>query len=834
MAYAHYDFGGVGTTPRWLATGPQTSPLTHLAGVTPADGSPFGQGGRWAMNYWAFDPEVAALKQRAYAAMPAETARLRGALEGAPQAMLDAQAPAGGAWRFAVTGDDGVVDFSRFNFTPSLMEAALSVAIAAPEARTVRATLLTIGPVQLWLNGALAFEDAERFSYVALRRIPVTLTLHEGLNAIMLYGAMLGWREARLALGMALTPSDAVGLTAAIDIGDIDPSAWAAAESDVQAVQLRTFAVANQPARIWCADDAPAAVTVDAELTIPIPDTPWARLIGLDVPAERARLTIAPGQSADLPLSSALLTLFDRLPGENALRLTVQPVVADDAPWGRHLARHYELWASTSPFSTAPYSTYDQRLAEARYHLAGMVYDVPSSLAAVAIGRAPHIDSAAIAVACAFIDDRADCADFYTVGLLAALYWHADTSVLRPEDQAKIETALRGFKYWIDEPGIDGMCYFTENHQMLFHVSGYLVGQLYPEWVFSNSGLTGAQQRDKAIPKIMRWISTRLEGMFSEWDSNAYMTLDAFALLALVEFADDAQIVDSASRLLDRLFGSLADHTFHGVLGTSHGRCYVSALKSARVENTSPLCRIAFGMGQFNGETRATSLLALARKYRVPELIQRRGAATEGVQTTRARSQGTLIVESDMKHQPWHVETLTVRTPDVMLSAAVDVFPAAPGTMGIQEHLWQATLSPEAIIFTTYPGNSQEHGNARPNFWAGSATLPQVTMTDCDLVCRYQVDPTVGLGFTHAYFPCAAFDEWHIDGPWAFARVGQGYVALWADGPLILIKLGPHAYQELRSGGAGATWACRVGRQADDGTFAAFQQAAHAVPPHIA
>jgi hypothetical protein len=372
------------------------------------------------------------------------------------------------------------------------------------------------------------------------------------------------------------------------------------------------------------------------------------------------------------------------------------------------------------------------------------------------------------------------------------------------------------------------MCYFTENHQILFHVAAYLAGQLWRDAVFSNSGRSGREQMAINEPRIETWILTRLGGGFSEWDSNAYMTLDAFAMLALVEFAETPRLREVATALLDKLFFMLACQSFRGALGSTHGRCYVSALKSARVENTSALGRIAWGMGIFNGETRATGLLATARRYRVPEVIQKIGADTERVLVTQARSYGQFLLRSDMRDDAWSVDTLTYRTSEVMLSAALD---HRPGEMGIQEHLWQATLSPEANIFTTYPGNSQEHGNARPNFWAGSARLPRVAMHDRSVICLYRLEPDVGLGISHAYFPTAMFDEWHIEGAWAFARVGEGYVALWGDGDLVLTAQGRHVAQELRSSGEGAAWICRVGRAADDGSFADFQRALRAHPP---
>ncbi|MBK8136727.1 MAG: hypothetical protein IPK52_12970 [Chloroflexi bacterium] len=129
-----------------------------------------------------------------------------------------------------------------------------------------------------------------------------------------------------------------------------------------------------------------------------------------------------------------------------------------------------------------------------------------------------------------------------------------------------------------------------------------------------------------------------------------------------------------------------------------------------------------------------------------------------------------------MHRGQWDIRTITRRTSDYMLSAVVD---HRPGAMGVQEHLWQATLGPEAVVFTNYPGNNQQHGQARPNFWAGSVKLPRVAMTGATVICLYRIDPDIGLGFSHAYFPTAYFDEWLIDGQWAFARSGSGYVALW-------------------------------------------------------
>ncbi len=814
---ARYALDNNGAVRNWLVCGPVTQPLAVAESVIAPAGPPFRRGGRWAVNYWGFEPQTAALKLRVYDHLRAADWR-PGALPA-----LNADAPGGRRWQYRAADEDQVIDFSLFNFRLTRMQAWTFARLEAEAPLSACAELLTIGPCRVWLNGTLVHHYRERFSYVEPIVVPLTLELGPGQNDLYLQGEMVGWREARLALGLRFP--DRPALAVALPLGTVDAAGWHAAETALSRLALRRFAFPRLPAQMWLDAGAPAGVEVDVSLTVPLPlgvpsifqnELDAARPEGVEalvVPVEQGRLALHPGQPADLPVTPALLETVARLAGEHNIHLTARPT--DGTPY----TLQRELWASANDFRLEPYGSYDERRREALEHLAKMPYDVQGALAALETGRARCADSGAVALACTFMENRHDCADFYAVSLLALLARCDRADALRPADRARVEAAFTGFKFWIDEPGLDAMCYFTENHQILFHTAAYLAGQRWPGRVFANSGLTGRQQRDRARRRIEAWILTRLRGGYSEWDSNTYMALDAFALLALVEHAGSARLRGMAEALMHKTLFMLACQSWRGIHGGSHGRCYVEGLKTARVELTSGLQRIAWGLGTFNGETRPTGLLALARRYRVPELIQRIGADMPAALTTRARSQGRYRPHFDMTPGAWDVNTLTHRTPDGMIAAALDWRPGEPG---IQEHLWQATLSTEAVIFTTHPGNSQEHGNARPNFWAGSARLPRVAMHDASVICLYNLALGGGLGFSHAYFPAAAFDDYSVEGQWAFARVGGGFVALWGDGDLCLTTTGRHAYQELRSAGGGRAWVCRLGRAATDGAYGDF------------
>jgi hypothetical protein len=709
-------------------------------------------------------------------------------------------------WQYRVALEDQVIDFSRFNLNPAIMQGWLYAGLMASQAMTVQAELISIGPARAYVNQQEIIHFDERFNYVANQFVPVTLQLQAGMNDLHIYGLMFGWREARLAIGLRFV--DDVPLEIHIPLGDVDSEKWQRAENGLAMLHVRQFAFPTLPAYLHVDANLPEPFEFSAEVTLAVPDLPWANLDKLPIPTEKRTYTAQAGQQLELPITDAILSSISTTPGENTLRLTLKP--ADGTP----IERELEIIGSQNAFSTVPYGDYESRRTEALAHLAQIPFDVMASIAAVSTGAATQISSDAIGLACEFMARRYDCADFYSTSLLWLLHRFADSSALAADDQQKVEDTFRRFKFWIDEPGIDGMCYFTENHQILFHTTAYITGQRWPEWTFDNSAWTGAHQMERTRPRIVSWITRRLSGGFSEWDSNAYLAMDTFAMLTLVEFAEDEQIVQLASMMLHKIFFLIACQSFRGAHGSTHGRCYVAGLKSARFENTSGVQRIAWGMGIFNGETRATGALALSQKYRVPEVIQRIGADVESEIVTRARSRAPFVPESDMVGGEWDVSTITYRTPHVMLSAALDYH---PGERGIQEHLWQATLGPEAMVFTTYPGNSQLHGSARPNYWAGSARQPRVAMHGQTVMCLYRREENVGLRFTHAYFPVMMFDDVYIDGQWAFARLGEGFVALWGDGDLILLDDG----QELRSSGAGLAWMCHVESGGDFGEFMA-------------
>jgi hypothetical protein len=147
-----------------------------------------------------------------------------------------------------------------------------------------------------------------------------------------------------------------------------------------------------------------------------------------------------------------------------------------------------------------------------------------------------------------------------------------------------------GFCYWYDQPGVRGMCFHTENHQILFHECEVLAGQLFRQRTFRNANQTGEWHAAHGAALARQWFDQRARFGYSEWLSNCYFEEDLLALLNLYDFAEDAELRRLAGQMVDVLMLEIALHHHKGVLATSPGAptCPLSWVGAARRRLRSP------------------------------------------------------------------------------------------------------------------------------------------------------------------------------------------------------------------------------------------------------
>ncbi len=481
---------------------------------------------------------------------------------------------------------------------------------------------------------------------------------------------------------------------------------------------------------------------------------------------------------------------------------------------------------------------------------------------------------------------QADCNDFTLEGLIRILYLYGDRPAMSPQLKKEIETCLLDFKYWWDEPGRDRRCYHTENHQVIFHANELLAGQLFKDSTFSNSGMSGMEHMEHAMNLLERWMDFRIRFGFSEWLSNTYFDADLAGLLNLYDFAEDPEIRDRAGILIDILMFEMSLHSTRGVFGATHGRTYANLIKGGWKETTSSDQKLAFGMGTFSRSSAQGAVCFATSTYRCPEIIAKIAGDYSGTITSRERHSINLadaplhglsydseldchlfwsiqdyinpniidlsqeisskygvrdfanyeidkqlytdqieqygkIIDPDLDyHALTEVNIETTRTSDYLLSCAQDYRAGKPG---YQQHIWQATLDIDAMVFTNHPGSDNE--NSRPNYWAGNGIMPRAAKFENVLVCIHKIPTDDPLPFSHAYFPRDAFDELIEKDHWIFARKGDGYIALYSQNLTEWKADADGKYYDLLVSVPQNTWICELGSKAQWKRFSRFVEA---------
>jgi hypothetical protein len=278
---------------------------------------------------------------------------------------------------------------------------------------------------------------------------------------------------------------------------------------------------------------------------------------------------------------------------------------------------------------------------------------------------------------------------------------------------------------------------------------------------------------------------------------------------------------------MDKIFFSLAVNSWKGMLGCSQGSSQTAGVLSHRLEATSGICRLMWGLGNFNENVMGTVSLACSRKYTLPKPILQIALDTPAAFWSRERATSDQQTASggqvtmDTKGAAWEANRVVYKTEDYMLASVQDYYPGQPGK---KEHIWQATLGPDSVVFVNHPGNLSENDAHLPNCWVGNRIRPRVAQWGDVLIALHKLPEEDWLGITHAYFPAAAFDEYELAGHWAFVRKGRGYLALYTSQGFEWITGGKTALRELRSHGKETAWLCHMGQEMLDGSFAEFRE----------
>ncbi len=766
VSYVDYDLQD-GYLMNWLAAGPQAIPLQEPIGTnSPAD------------LQQALDNLLDVKLNITNSAVE------RGPLNEGNFTIDDYQ----GEWNYYKCQEDHLVDLSTACPTPNFVRAWAFTLLSSQVEQPVQFSLTSFGPVQVWINKKSVFQS------VKSSLLPLTLSFEaavkKGMNRILVSFAGLAAPTSELAFGLK------IGGNAAqfqVRIPTLIPSIERRneLESVLEKIYLDRdiFDTVDRIGLNWPPDLTKQAYN-DARL-----QTLSGRIYG------QAEDQGKPGQKLILGTSVSL--------AQGPYQVFVMPRSWEYYESQIRITKKIDLFIiGNNRFSSSPYGSLEERRREALVNAVSRENQVFAEIAKMALGRWASLEAKTLASALEGIRNGETGSEIFLLGLLGAVIRYGSQPGFPQWLLDRIGQVALDYQYASGQKLVEPTETTAQDHEILLNTCQILAGQLYPDAVFSRNQLSGIQQRSQGEVRAVKMMHELGVKGFTDWDSRYRYTNTLVALSHLVDLAETEEVWELGSVLMDKLLFTIALNSFNGVFGSTQGHAAaVGDLKSGLLDPSSGITRLLWGMGVYNHHLAGTVSLACLTNYELPPIIVEI-AASPPAELLNREQQGS-------------ANKITYRTPNFMLCSVQDYQPGQPGK---REHVWQATLGPQAIVFTNHPGRSTESDAHAPNFWLGNGILPRVAQWKDTLISLYKLPGDAIMKFTHAYFPTYEFDEFLVQDKTAFARKGEGYLALISPSGIRLTESGAKAFRELRSFGDEMIWICQMGQSSTDGTFEEFQR----------
>jgi hypothetical protein len=713
-------------------------------------------------------------------------------------------------WYAVRCEEDHLLDLAGHYAPHTYLRAWAYVELVAPTTQEATLTLTACASVDLWLN-AEHLHRHEPASRRALESVSCPCVLHEGTNQVV------------VRLEKAHREGDPYAAALRVDAADL--GAFAARvpcynEQVDRRLRNERMVDAAYIDRDLYAEDEELAVRWPEDLGDKLKMTVRVQKPTGQIYAE-ARPDVQAGSEQKMLRAYELNTGF--------YHVRVMTDVLEYYMGDVHVARELGVYMIRQAHVDGEVGAVSERATAVLRYAAQLQAGIFGEIAKMALNMWSHVDEEALRAAIERVNGQHGEWAADLLGLLVILARYARRPAFPARLVEPIEACVTGAS--LGRATGKGVTCWPGDITFQLYAGQILAGQLYPDRTWPGSGLSGRQLREAGEAHALAWLVRRGSSGFPEWDAGQYFERSLLALVLLLDLGQDIALREMAAVVMDKLFFTVAVHSFRGSFGSTHGGAHASILSDARIEPTACASWLLWGVGALNASVAAAVSLACSTEYEFPEIVGL--VARDRPEEMWARERHTWDGEEDPGaiSRPGEVNKVTYKTPDFMLCSAQDY---RPGEAGRCEHVWQATLGPNAVVFVNHPACSNVRDVCYPNFWAGNRVLPRVAQWRDTLIAIYRLPVDDWMGFTHAYFPTKAFDEVALRGGWAFARKGGGapadteraaaYLALYASQGFELMTRGHAAYRELRSYGAHNVWLCQVGRAAVDGSFQAFQE----------
>ncbi|MDO4268955.1 MAG: hypothetical protein Q4C73_10825 [Eubacteriales bacterium] len=745
------------------------------------------------------------------------------------QVRLGTESPIGPDWKYYYAYGDIFVDDSTFYTDLCKVEMHAATELLSDREQEVRACLFSCCGVDLWLNG----EPAGRIEapvYKPLQRREITLPLKKGKNRIYVRVETAGVRDTRISFALQLLEQREQILTVLPD----SEHAGACVEAE---------ALLNGVGMTGDRLCFPAALPENASLVYDsgTPDfyRSQERFITEDISGQQEIIL-----KEYLDFCVQIQTEYGALK-----RKFEQARLCVPAYWQENQtepAQDGTVARTAHSDDAQPFTAHQRRVFERIGEIRSLRrsatdgFSLYPLLARYWAGKRLASDEEELFITLDQIERRMDCADFMTCALIRFIHLYEYT----PQLEERMRQVMLGFRYWMDEDGQDAMCFWSENHSLMFYQTAYFFGQRYPEEVFVRSGKTGRELAQQARSNLYEWFEDVCSQGFDEFNSGVYTPITLAAILNVVDFAEE-ELSKLARRAADLLFLRVAQHCFDQVVISPQGRIYRDVLYPGR----QALQSLVHYMCESAPYVYSEWLICLATStYRIPEECKKR-MEQQGFfsyQTSNAvvdiyktadymltsvespRRDGIRRVWENAQREGEERRHSYVKSLNECFHGTMQF---EPGVYGYQQHMWYAALSRELVVFANHPGGTcEDMAEVRPGYWFGNGITPALRQQDNVLGCIYVIPEKSPVHFTHLYWNTEAFDQTAQRGGWLFGKKGDGWIGVWCSSP----------YQdhddmlfgcEKRSYGDAVAYLTVCGSKTQDGSFEAFQESCMAGAP---
>lgn len=709
--------------------------------------------------------------------------------------------PAGAdTWAPHYSHGDIFVDRSTFYSTPTRVAFSSCAFIESDAARLVPFRLWTYAAVTVWVNGEKVCEiDEPVYKPIMNRRFKAFLK--EGRNEVFAVLQTLGVRDTRTLFGLEAEVSSGLGDHYPGDSASGLATAWL----DACLLRGRTILF-------------PSNAPEGAEIILDTRSPDYAK-----VDSRKTRIPVGGMERVELP----------DFPPYASVRVPVA---------GGAVSRSFEVMDSVRP------SHSDDRTPEGNFRrLLGVIADaeglsrgdkfgfhIQNILARKALGIDNPRDRDNFLTTLDQIEKRYDCSDFLVSGVIRYMRNYP----LDEELAGKVKDTLLNWRYWMTFEGSDGMCFWSENHSLLFYSCAMIAGDMWPDEWFPRAKMTGRELSALGRRLTGEWFDDVEKYGFEEFLSTVYMNVTFACLLNIIDYAP-RDVSDRARACADKMVRELCLHTFDGSVIAPMGRVYRGVINPSKqgaqalVNLVDPDVPTSFGEGWLSylatssykfpddarGLVRADADTSYSSGNALVRLVKTRDYCLTSVQSPRKdgfKRWDNITVKPkagvDEESHEW-TKSFNERFHGTTFFQ--------PGVYGYQQHMWTLALSNEAIVFGNHPGATSDSSSMRPGYWYGNGVMPAVRQDGRFLGAVYVIPEDHPVGFVHFFVPEVKFDEVRATSDTVFLRKGDGYAALWCSSPLSRTDDQLEAC-ELRAEDRNCACFCAVSSAGEAGSFAAF------------